>query len=275
MTYLQDTHQQLERQIQTYITLRAQELRRREDEVRAEVEMLWKMYQEIPGNELRARSGSVSRVASRTKSPARRQTFSPTPSSTNPSSPMPSNVLSSPNPILREAATSPAFPGSSLLSQSMSFNTYASPPMTPKTDDAIEKVERTVRKTADARAVAMSYVFSSLDERMGRGPAAAPDVNPKQEDLEEILEEATSSDSWIDAERAEAKRLEVAAGVDEGRTPRAEGPKELHEVSEKSKGKRVQFEERDGSEGDGVGDPEDGVIDQDGTPHTHMTIEQR
>lgn len=228
--FLHQSHSRFEQEVKSYIAAKSKEMRDLEERVRGEVELLWQKYREGPGREEeteRRRSASTSRSPDRdTKSPEpiRSTTFSP-----------PMRV----NPILVETATSPGNAGSSLLSASMSANAFHAPPQTDipdSVDDSITEMSKTFNKRSDARAVAMSHVFSVLDENMGslsqratRGSVSKQETNGK--------------DSWIDGERMllAARAASDDEGVD-GRTPRPRNVKELERPD--GRGKRaVAFKE--------------------------------
>lgn len=235
MTFLQGKRDELEAEVSQYVSQKAGEMRELEDKVRCEVEMLWNAFVE---SDEEARGASLSRrgsrVASRSKSREPVRTFSPPPSArTRPSRPSGSGFLptvssqsrsisqsQSNNPILNEAVANPAYPaGGSLLSASISANPHQPVESTPRSDivdDSISRVSQTYGTGGDARAVAMSHVFSVLDDAMsskrerrrsrsrsiGNGSAPATTVEPTDGASGPSLH---GKDSWIDGERLLAK----------------------------------------------------------------------
>ncbi|ODN92756.1 hypothetical protein L198_05550 [Cryptococcus wingfieldii CBS 7118] len=267
-SHLKYVHYKLEEEVRHFISERTHELRDMEEKVRGEVETLWGKYQTIPGNEgaARERSASTSRTResiSRIPNPA--NVFSP-PKHFDGNSSQPSPSITS-NPIMQSAtapATSAVPNGTSLLAQSLSASSFYPAPSSNLTgeegsvsdgvrdemDDTISQVAKTYGTKGDSRAVAMSYVFSSLAENMG-GPSQAARADEEGETL--APPEAHGKDSWIDDETENARRMpreQLGAVAEEneggGRTPRATQTKELYEDKERKdkKGKgRVKFEE--------------------------------
>lgn len=273
VAHLKDRHAKLEDEVKTFIADRAQEMRGLEEKVRCEVELLWERYRDGPGqgdNRGLSRSVSLTRTSeARARSRERSQTFSP------PLSPRRSRGEGT-NPIALEASRAPAFaapPGSSsLLSMSFSANAISPPPppvVPARLDDAIDKLAKDVGKSDDQRAVAMSHMFSVLDDAMAATHASRADAKkqrkasgsmappaetrpaPGPDEQAVTSEDVHGKDSWIDSERALANRMlakdaklgEVIEEEIEGRTPRPRTVKELEPVG-KDKGKnKVTFEE--------------------------------
>lgn len=273
VTHLKERHALLEDEVKTFIADKAQEMRGLEEKVRCEVELLWERYRDGPGqgdNRGLSRSVSLTRTSeARARSRDRSQAFSP------PLSPRRSRGEET-NPIALEASRAPAFaapPGSSsLLSMSFSANAISPPPppvVPPRLDDAIDKLAKDVGKSDDQRAVAMSHMFSVLDDAMAANHASRMDAKkqrkasgtlaapaetrpaPAPDEQAVTSEDVHGKDSWIDSERALANRMlakdaklgEVIEEEIEGRTPRPRTVKELQPVG-KDKGKsKVTFEE--------------------------------
>ena len=182
------------------------------------------------------------------------------------------------NPLLREAQQT--YTGGSLLSASISRNSYM-PSLTPSTsrtsgnpsdannntstsraanavDDDIDDLSQTVALQGDQRAVAMSYVFSGMDEMERRRQQAAEqhaqvrrgstsrdrrDSKSREErKVDEAVDQVQSQqrdvhgkDSWIDEERNLAARYRPAAAVVE-----LKGKKEDEDDDDKGKGTTSQ-----------------------------------
>ena len=293
--YLRDKHLRLEDEVREFIAKKSREMRHLEDKVRVEVEVLWKRYEEVPGVEglERSRSRSVTRDEERDKRRDATKRFTTARSPTSGS--VISSGIKSPvgditprNPLGHsiQSITSPPAPGaSSLLSASISANSFHAPPPPPqvadKIDDSIMTLSRTLDKRSDARAVAMSHVFSVLDDAMAgqayqkrkeshsrtREPAKEADPSPVKD------RNAGETDSWIEEERRllAATDGEIAEAQEmDGRTPKPAQRKELSTVKEKDKEKEkerraVKFEEPSKDEA-GAGDDADDadVADQDG-----------
>ena len=101
----------------------------------------------------------------------------------------------------------------------------------------ITEISRTVGMRSDARDVAMSHVFSVLDNAMGS-------VKRNGGRERAITQQSSGKDSWIDEER---RFLATRASADEeeefdGRTPRSRARKELPREEGKGKGKQAVHE---------------------------------
>ncbi|KAK8854860.1 hypothetical protein IAR55_003599 [Kwoniella newhampshirensis] len=258
--YLKIAHSRLEDQVRRYIAHKAQEMRELEERVRGEVELLWEKYKDGPAYKdetPQSRSASASRAS--TGETQRHNSISGS-----------SRPLNDPNdnPIIK-AASSPlgsAPPGGSLLAQSLSANTFYAPPPTSniptsvkdEVDDTINRVASTYEKKDDSRAVAMSYVFSSLADRTGNSaPGPASHSRRKSSTSKVIDQDLHDKDSWADDERLNANMLTVPGSkmdaveeeeAAEGRTPRPRTVKQLYseEKITKEKGKekgKVTFED--------------------------------
>lgn len=250
-----------------------------EDTVRNEVEALWNRYIHVPGvaQELdRSRSRSKTREGEKDKRRQSVSKFSPSPAGDV--TPTRAPIA---NPIrAAQVSSSPPVGGSSLLSASITANSFHAPPPPPrvsdKVDDSITELSKMTDKNSDARAVAMSHVFSVLDENMAARSGKRKVVPPTREELkmqqkemqlldqqyDEIKEEEdrNGKDSWIDQEE---KTLGVVATGDEGdgRTPRPARRQELAEIKAEGKEKRaVKFAE----DGPPQGSPSKVDQDQDG-----------
>lgn len=263
VTYLQEMHDKYEAEVSHFVSQKAGEMRDLEDKVRCEVEMLWSAF--LDNDEEAASVGlsrRASRVASRSKSRDPVRKFSPSPSArtraTRPSgSGFPATASSQPrsvsqsqanNPILNEAVANPAYPaGSSLLSASISANAHhpvESTPTTDVVDDSIARVSQTYGTGGDARAVAMSHVFSVLDDAMSgkkerrrsrsrsTGNDNAPATTTGSEPTDGGGQAAShGKDSWIDGERLLARGVgkeptieEESAGPSGKQTPKPGQP---------------------------------------------------
>lgn len=229
--------------MRNFIDIKAREMRELQEVVRAEVEVLWDKYAQGPGRKEvqereRRRSESVSGSMDRKGVHRdRERSRSRTQSAFSPAMEQPSE-----NPILREVALQANQNGTSLLSASISQNQYIPQPASipDEVDDSIEEVARAVDKKGDQRAVAMSYVFSTLDTAMatssGKSTAIEDDAQPEEP------KNTHGKDSWIDQERlagmygAGASTLAEQGGGGEGRTPRARTVKELDSPAKERKG---------------------------------------
>ncbi|WVW85702.1 hypothetical protein I302_107740 [Kwoniella bestiolae CBS 10118] len=266
--YLKDAHKKLEDEVRRYISSKTQEMRDLEEKVRGEVEMLWEKYKEGPGkgdvleqsrSASTSRGGDVSRPMSKDRS---------VPSDDNP---------------LAKVSTSPSVnpPSASLLAQSLSANAfYAPPPSTapPDLKDEINKtldqVANTYNKRDDSRAVAMSYVFSSLADHMG-GASVGTSQRRRRSSSKSNGEVPADKDSWIDEERAtlrasnDGRMSAVEEEEGEGRTPRPAQVRQLRDEKEaKGKGKgKVTFEEPEGKSEVGSAEVEDTVFDMEMDDH--------
>lgn len=244
-----------------YIALKANEMRDLEENVRCEVELLWNKYREGPGKD---EMENGSRSASSTRAEERRgqggvQAFSPPKT----------------NPIARNSVVSPPYlGGSSLLSASLSANAFHAPP--PSThqsnvEKSITDLSKTLGSKSDAREIAMSHIFSTLDEAMGSNRNVTGSTQNQQ------AQELQGKDSWIDGEKGLGSTLAPAVldGEEDGTTPRPSVKNELPDTTGgKGKGKekeksKVSFAEPEAVDGDeAVKEPEESVaadeLDQDG-----------
>ena len=231
--------------MQEFIAQKSNEMRRLEDSVRNEVETLWEKYKEVPGIAAdleRSRSRSVTREESKETRREVGGRFTPTPSTT-------------PKAGILAQATSPTPAGSSLLSASISANSFHAPPPRPakdQVDHSILEASKRYDTKSDARAVAMSYVFSSLDEAMVQKGIKKRSTSIQAEDKPAVDGDGkvgtdgdkASKDSWIDDERR------VLAEEDVG-TPKSRRP-------ELGEGKRaVKFIEPESDSRSVSPDPDD------------------
>lgn len=282
MVYLQSEHRDLENEVKEFISRKARQMRSTEDRVRLEVETLWEKYQDMPGvkEELeRSRSSSATRgdtSKDRRRSVGRMSGVGKPTMLSPPNLPAPGT--SSNNPILNEALMSPTYiTGSSLLSASI--NSYAAPPRPQPSEQATDKVDtdlqalsRTLPKNSDARAVAMSHVFSTLDDAMsGKQPSNELErVSSRtrdreieaefEEEMERAERDKNEKDSWIDGERRLLDRRNLGTDSHEdspSRTPRPSDKQTLQQDKGKDKG-RVKFEEPSRDESPRRRDDEDG-----------------
>ncbi|WVQ99941.1 hypothetical protein IAU59_007084 [Kwoniella sp. CBS 9459] len=262
--YLREAHSRLEDDVSHYIAAKAQEMRDLEEQVRGEVEMLWEKYAAGPGK------GEEEMKRGRSTSSSRQGDYSRPISKERPE---PSNEPSD-NPIIK-AATSPSSnampPGTSLLAQSLSANTFYAPapsrnPPASVRDEiskTLDEVANTYGKKGDDRAVAMSYVLSTLNDHMGGSTSASGTSQARRRSSSASNGNVPQDkDSWIDEERATLRagggsgtggatngRMSALQEEDaESRTPRPAPTKQLQPESkkegERSKGKgKVTFEE--------------------------------
>ncbi|OCF42736.1 hypothetical protein I317_03467 [Kwoniella heveanensis CBS 569] len=263
--YLREAHGRLEDDVRRYIAAKAQEMRDLEEKVRGEVEMLWEKYAAGPGKgeeeTKRGRSTSSSRQGNFSR-PISKERVEPTNEPSN-------------NPIMK-AATSPTSnampPGTSLLAQSLSANTFYAPAPARHTPSSVkdeisktlDEVANTYGKKGDDRAVAMSYVLSTLGEHMGGSTSASGTSQARRRSSSASASNGNvpqDKDSWIDEERAtlragaattsgpvNGRMSAVQEEEAENRTPRPPPTKQLQPESkkegERSKGKgKVTFEE--------------------------------
>ena len=217
VAYLKESHTRFEEDAKSYIVAKSREMRELEEKVRCEVETLWMRYRDGPG---RGNMGERSRSPSTepqtiSPEPIRSKTFSPPPRSGQND---PSRQSRTINPVLPQASVSSANTSSSLLSASISANAFYTPlpphPIPNQVDDSIIELSKTLDKQSDARAVAMSQVFSVLDETMGS-------VKQDESKVSTNSSQANGRDSWIDEERLIlAKRAAVDEEESGGVTPR-------------------------------------------------------
>lgn len=261
-----------------YILRKSNEMQDLEEKVRSEVEMLWTKYTQLPEVELEQRQARDSRSASisrtRSRDPVRH--FSPSPTKQEQS-----------NPILNEAVASPPFPaGGSLLAASLSANTYNAPrPAAPRPDlieSSLAEVSKLVDKKSDARAVAMSHVFSVLDDTMqrtgrGAGRSRSTSMTGGTEGVAGLADgdqnDTHGKDSWIDAERSLVERDKAGdqtifrQAVDpedsDPGTPKAK--EQVNSASKETpigrdKGKTVSFQEPGRSRVQAITDVEEAIL---------------
>ncbi|RXK40252.1 hypothetical protein M231_02526 [Tremella mesenterica] len=251
--FLKDSHERYEDDVREYIYRKSQEMRALEEGVRSEVELLWTKYVEGPGKGelIRDRSRSSSQVGSRLDRQSSRD-FEP---KQKPAQVAEAKIPGSRNPIAVAAATSmssvPAS-GSSLLSRSLTANAFHAPVPAHVSDVTHNPMGQLYRgKNSEAKSVAMSHVFSTLDNVMG-GSKRRSVSRERDTDVDEE-KDLHGKDSWIDSERALLNKLdgghvEAMGTVDEessglGRTPR---PTDVKTLGETRKGKarpKVTFEE--------------------------------
>ncbi|CAK9782843.1 hypothetical protein CC85DRAFT_312743 [Cutaneotrichosporon oleaginosum] len=235
---LHEKHDEIDRDIREYISKRANDMRRIEDQVRAEVEALWDRYSEGPGagDETTRRRGSGSvPTRDRSASPAvQRQSFdggerrpsmtarrstSRTRDRSVPRIPIadldgPSGVVPDPPaPFTGQHNAHTAQAAASLLSASLSANAFHAPPQRMKKEADIDELvkESALADPGLSKEVAMSYAFSAMDEHAaarGRGRRErAKTLERAAEAAEEQQEEEEKKiDSWINLERADAAR---------------------------------------------------------------------
>jgi hypothetical protein len=255
VAYLQEVQHRHEEDIQTYIQGKANEMRKLEEEVRCEVEMLWHKYLETnaEAREVTTRRRG-SKVDSRSKSRETIRKFSPSPNasyrkpvnfgpelktSSGNSAAGPSSV----NPIADLASREPAYLAPSLISASITANAHRAPPppAQPKDqaasnnmDDEIASVEQKYDKKSVQREVVMSHVFSTLDANMankarGSNPSFAVLKEPTPAAIHAAKARASASRSRS-RERAlkgvakEPPIEEEAAGSSRKPSPQPEAP---------------------------------------------------
>ncbi|WVF72737.1 hypothetical protein IAT40_007555 [Kwoniella sp. CBS 6097] len=291
--YLKEAHHRLEDDVRHYIAAKAQEMRELEEQVRGEVEMLWEKYAAGPGRgeeELkRGRSTSSSRQGDFSR-PISKERVEPT---NEPSD----------NPIMK-AATSPSSnampPGTSLLAQSLSANTFYAPAPTKNAPSSVrdeisktlDEVANTYGKKGDDRAVAMSYVLSTLNDHMGGSTSAASGTSQarRRSSAGSNGNVPQDKDSWIDEERATLRagagtgagavngRMSAVQEEDaENRTPRPLPSRQLQPEGkrdgEKSKGKgKVTFEEPTKAQSGGQETEQHEEEEEEDGPETEDTV---
>jgi hypothetical protein len=206
VNFLNATHEASELQIRAYIEVKAREMRELEEQVRCEVEHMWERYVQGPGRDdvkerERRRSESLGASRDRKGKGRDRGGFGNGDESGRSSGVSPTAME---NPIMREAARAQTQTGASLLSASISQASYMPrpTPIPDNVDNTIDEITRTYNKQGDQRAMAMSYVLSSMDGAMGK--SAARDEAVESEPVKDVH----GRDSWVDEERTEAWRRE-------------------------------------------------------------------
>lgn len=223
---LQVKQDEIERDIREYISQRAFDLRRIEDQVRAEVETLWDRFADGPGRgditEGRRASvtmprGSISVALSSTLASTHNP---PPPPRQIPTTDLDSvsGVVPSPPAITGQFNHNTAIAAgvaatSSLLSASLSANAFYAPP--PRTAQANINEFDNLTKTAShetgvEREVAMSYAFSAMADAAitsGRRRKSLEHAEVKLAEEAEVKaeDEQKGYDSWIGIERAQAR----------------------------------------------------------------------
>lgn len=260
--------------MRTYIESKAREMAAVQEQTRKEVELLWRAYASGQGKgqeveRRRSRSVSVSRRASRGaasgtagRKPSGLQTSVFTGAGSarageegvggsaldvgtdEETSPGPSpQPQPTDNPILRESISQSAYTGGSLLSASISRNSYMQPVssfspsanqsttasgsnLNPSNSRAVATADNAIDDLTntntlplqdDQRAVAMSYVFSGMDEMVKqrqtreRRASSSRDREARElanvnEAVDQVQKDVHGKDSWIDEERNLAAR---------------------------------------------------------------------
>ena len=229
-------HGRLEREIKDYIALKSKELKDLEDKVRAEVDMLWEKYRAGPGRgEIVDQKRALSNSGPPPSLGERRR------SKTESKRSLRQSTSTRNNPILAEAAADPPYSNGSLLSASLSANPYYAPaepasppePVADEVEDELSTITKTYQTPSDAQSMAMSLVFSGLDQAMAdrkkeqheqklrsmrsRSQELRKIDDPEQNDVQADASEIDpNKDSWIEAEnkmmQEEQQRQEEVEG---------------------------------------------------------------
>jgi hypothetical protein len=215
--YLQEVTDRNEADIQNYIEGKTTEMRKLEEQVRCEVEMLWKKYLEsnAEAREITTRRRG-SKVDSRSKSRETIRKFSPSPNASfrqkmnlDPTPGSQEAGPSSVNPITELARREPAYSGPSLISASFAANAHRPPPSASDQKDrsvansianTIASIEHKHDKRSTVKEQAMSHVFTSFDANMADRPKVNPNPNPSVSVVKEPTPEA------IDAAKSKASK---------------------------------------------------------------------
>lgn len=206
---LQDKRGEMEADIVAYVNARVEDMRRLEDEVRGEVEVLWNRWADAhaqPSEPAAAPAKPRESFDGKKVEPKKEVPFTDLE--------RPSGVTVSPPKISGQhnfhAAQNQT---SSLLAASISANAFHAPPPKQFDDNKLENIAKTVsREQGVDREVAMSFAFSAMEEQALKHGRRKKEEE-KAEDVEvEVEEEEKGIDSWIGLERAEArKRVERGA----------------------------------------------------------------
>jgi hypothetical protein len=227
VTALEARRAGIERDIASYITQRAHDVKRLEDQVRAEIEVLWDRYVQGPlGGKDVDRRGSISL----TRPPPGTASAEPKATAAGDAAAkahademeeidlafdrqwqkdaLPSGVIPDPPSMSNSQFNShTAVAASSLLSASLVTNAFYAPPPRPTAQrvvDIEELAKTTSRDNAAAREVAISYAFSNMALARGAGVPAEDEVDTPDVEEEEPEEREKGIDSWIAMERAQA-----------------------------------------------------------------------
>jgi hypothetical protein len=282
---LQERHNEIERDIRDYISQRAQDMKRLEDQVRAEVEALWDRYVQGPlGGQDVDRRGSVSIRAS-IPAPGTRVTSGTDAVPTRTKSlekidkaferdrevdGLPSGVVPDPPSIGSQFNAHTASASASLLSASLATNVFHAPPprrAAQNIDDIEALAKNASRDGAVSREVAMSFAFSAMEEHAGAAsrrrntPAQEQKQDLKEtEAVEEEGEEREKGiDSWIAMERSQATNALAEEVADPIAPVKAEPSDDV--ASNVDKKGRVHFQEPDKSAKD-----KEPKVEQEDTP---------
>ncbi|WOO77215.1 uncharacterized protein LOC62_01G000804 [Vanrija pseudolonga] len=293
---LNDKHAKIEREISAYIAARNVEMRRVEDQTRAEVETLWNRYIRGPGagEVTDRRRGSIVPTTSSSRSPSRSRVAFDTTGS-RPAAPAAAEspaLVSVPPPASRATG---AIGTASLLSASLSANAFHAPP--PRAarnvnEDEFEQLTKSIsNEPGVSREVAMSFAFQTIEEHMGAAAAASTsshrrkaeahrEARLEKQEEEQKEDEKEGIDSWIGLERAQERRrvhkaeqeehAEAAAGAAAANGDGSKERKGKVTFQEPSKERRDSKQEEEEEEVlDAANDDEDGgdVFDfEDDTP---------
>lgn len=249
---LQDKRGEMEADIVAYVNARVADMRRLEDEVRGEVEVMWARYADAHAQPSEQASGPTK---PRESFDGKEVPFTDLEK--------PSGVTASPPKISGQHNVHAAQNAtSSLLAASISANAFHAPP--PKQFDAnkLENIAKTVsREQGVDREVAMSFAFSTMEEQAFKHGRRGKDEKEAEEVEVEAEEEEKGIDSWIGLERAEArKRVERgtrrksehadATPAEKAKTEKSPDRKDKAEngegTGEKKKGVKFQEPEKDG-----------------------------
>lgn len=273
---LNDKHAKIEREIGEYIAARNVELRRVEDQTRAEVETLWNRYIRGPGagEVTDRRRGSIIPTTSSSRSPSRSRVAFDTTGS-RPAAPAaaesPVAPVSVPPPASRATG---AIGTASLLSASLSANAFHAPP--PRAarnvnEDEFEQLTKSIsNEPGVSREVAMSFAFQTIEEHMGAAAAASTsshrrkaeahrEARLEKQEEEQKEDEKEGIDSWIGLERAQERRR-VSKAEHEHEHAEAEAAATNGDGGKERKGK-VTFQEPSKERRDSKDEEEEEVLD--------------
>lgn len=255
---LQDKRGEMEADIVAYVNARVEDMRRLEDEVRGEVEVLWSRWADAHAQPSEQHPAP----------PKPRESFDGKKDGKKevPFTDLerPSGVTVSPPKISGQhnyhAAQNQT---SSLLAASISANAFHAPPPKQFDDNKLENIAKTVsREQGVDREVAMSFAFSTMEEQALKHGRRKKEEE-KAEDVEvEVEEEEKGIDSWIGLERAEArKRVERGTRRQSAAASAAENAEKARAASAdaKEKGKEKEKDKGKTENGEPSGEKKKGV----------------
>lgn len=274
---LQDKRGEMEADIVAYVNARVADMRRLEDEVRGEVEVLWSRWAD-------AHAQPNEPAAAPTKP---RESFDGKKEVPFTDLERPSGVTASPPKISGQHNIHAAQNAtSSLLAASISANAFHAPPPKQFDDNKLENIAKTVsREQGVDREVAMSFAFSTMEEQAFKHGRRAKEEKEAEEVEVEVEEEEKGIDSWIGLERAEARKRvergtrrksEAAAGAEKAGGESADGKEGKakaengESTGEKKKGVKFQEPEKDGAKDGAKDSAKDGEKEKDGEKDGHV-----